>query len=76
MNLAQLDTLLQSGSFHHATYRNFGTLWEGLHIYTKQDNGFNGFTHAGCFFKDDADINTAHDRVRHTGVSVGARGEG
>ena len=69
-----LRAMLADGEFHHATYRNIGTLWEGLFIYRKQDNGFNGFTLAMHFPKESHD--EAYDLVRHTGVSVGSRGNG
>lgn len=49
MTLTTLKTMLEEGSFHHTTYRNIGTLWEGLHIYRKDANGFRGFSHAGFF---------------------------
>jgi hypothetical protein len=42
--LAALKELLANDQFHHATYRNQGTLWEGLHIYRKSDGG-RGFEH-------------------------------
>ena len=79
MTLAELRALLDSGEFHHATYRDFGTLWEGLHVYVKEDNGFNGFTgmgKGGCFYKDSPDLKAAEEMVRHTGISVGAFGRG
>lgn len=74
MTIQQLKDLMASGEFHHATYRNHGTLWEGLHIYKKEDNKFNGFTRAGMFPKDEHE--EAYAIVRHTGVSVGSRGNG
>jgi len=74
MTINDLKALIASGEFHHATYRNQGTLWEGLHIYKKENNGFNGFTHAGMFPKEEHD--EAYNLVRHTGVSLGSRGNG
>lgn len=71
--LKQLQDLRQSGQFHHATYRNFGTLWEGLWIYKKDGDGF---TPAFAFFKHDAALPAAEAAVRGTGVSVGAYGHG
>jgi hypothetical protein len=75
MKLDELKTLMQSGQFHHATYRNFGTLWEGLYIYRKYD-GLRGFEPCGAFPKDDPELDAAHDLLRGTGVSVGAYGNG
>jgi hypothetical protein len=75
--IEQLKELLASGEFHHATYRNQGTLWEGLHIYRKKEDGFLGYTHSGIIFgKNDPDLEEAYQLVRHTGVSVGAYGSG
>jgi hypothetical protein len=76
MTLEALKQILASGEFHHATYRNIGTLWEGLWIYTKQAGAARGFYPAGSFPKDSADLKAAEDLVRHTGVSVGAFGRG
>lgn len=76
MTIQDLESLLASGAFHHATYRDIGTLWEGWHIYCKQNNGFNGFTHAGMFAKDNPDAARAYELVRATGYSVGAYGQG
>lgn len=74
--LEQLQDSLQSGRFHHATYRNIGTLWEGLWFYEKDPNGFRGYAVTGCVSKTDPDIDAAHALVRGTGVSVGAYGQG
>jgi hypothetical protein len=74
--LEQLQASLRSGRFHHATYRNIGTVWEGLWFYEKDPNGFRGYSVAGYVNKTDPDINKAHDLVRETGVSVGAYGQG
>jgi hypothetical protein len=76
MTLQRLQELLNTGEFHHATYRDLGTIWEGLYIYVKQDNGFNGFVLEGCYGRDNPDISQAEEMVRHTGVSVGAYGKG
>lgn len=65
-----LKDLIASGEFHHATYRDYGTIWEGLYIYKKQDNRFNGFTLAGRFDKDECD--EAYAVVRSTGVYEGS----
>jgi hypothetical protein len=76
MPLETLRELRESGQFHHATYRNFGTLWEGLWIYVKEADGFRGYAPAGCFPKDDPELKAAEDMVRGTGISVGAYGQG
>lgn len=77
-NLEALKSLLRSGEFHHATYRNFGTLWEGLWFYRKDTDGFRGFSPAGCINKrTDADVlDEAHELVKGTGISIGAYGQG
>lgn len=73
MTLQELQNLKTSGRFHHATYRNHGTLWEGLWIY----ECFNGtFKPAGAFFKDNSEIDAAYNLVRSSGVSVGSYGNG
>ena len=76
MKLDELQSILDAGTFHHATYRNIGTLWEGLWIYIKQDNTFNGFTPLGVFHKDNSDLGAAENLVKHTGISVGHYGAG
>lgn len=76
MTLEALRELLTTEQFHHATYRNIGTLWEGLHIYRRSATGFRGFEGVGYFPKNDPDLDAAHELVRHTGVSVGAYGRG
>jgi hypothetical protein len=76
MELQELKSILDSDEFHHATYRNVGTLWEGLWIYRKNENGFQGFEPAGNFSKSSADLDAAHDLCGMTGISFGARGEG
>ncbi len=75
MNIEKLKALLESGQFHHATYRNIGTLWEGLWIYQRFD-GLRGFEPVGMFPKGDTSLDQAHELVRHTGVSVGSFGRG
>ncbi len=76
MTLNDLQTLIDKGLFHHATYRHHGTIWEGLWIYAKADKGFRGFSPVGSFFKDDPDLDAAHNTVKRSGVSVGAYGQG
>ena len=78
-NLEALKSLLESGEFHHATYRNIGTLWEGLWFYRKDPNGFRGYSVAGAVNKGadgEAVLDEAHELVRGTGISVGAYGLG
>jgi len=79
MTMTPIDKLresLASGRFHHATYRNIGTLWEGLWWYEKDANGSRGFSVAGCVNKTDPAIDEAHELVRGTGMSVGSYGQG
>ena len=71
-----LRETLADGTFHHATYRNIGTLWEGLWFYVKDPTGFRGFSVAGCVYKNDPEIDAAYALVRGTGVSVGSYGRG
>jgi hypothetical protein len=73
--LEQLRELLASDQFHHATYRCIGTLWEGLYIYRTSDN-YPGFTVVLAFLKTDPKLSEAEKLVCHTGVSVGAYGQG
>lgn len=73
--LNELQAILDNGTFHHATYRNIGSIWEGLYIYTKSSMG-RGFEPSLCFGKNDPDIYQAEDMVRHTGVSLGGYGNG
>ena len=75
MTLDVLKAMLADAAFHHATYRDHGTLWEGLWIYAKDEKGFH-YAPAGCFFKDSPDLDAAFKLVRGTGISVGAYGRG
>lgn len=74
MTIDELKTLQASGEFHHATYRNQNSLWEGLHIYRKSETGFRGFEHVGAFLKNNPDLQQAESLC--TGVSVGSYGRG
>jgi len=76
MTIDELKALRAADKFHHATYRNQGSLWEGLWIYEKADDGFRGFKPAGAFFKDDPNLDAAERELRGAGVSVGAYGCG
>lgn len=76
MTLDQLKDLIESGKFHHATYRNVGTLWEGLHIYQRNPQGFRGYEHIGAFLKDNPNLKVAENMVAKFGTSFGAYGRG
>ena len=76
MNIQQLKELIDAGEFDHATYRDLGTLWEGLWIYRKDTNGFRGYSPAGSFFKDSPELDQASKLCAGTGISLGAYGEG
>ncbi len=72
----ELKALVESGEFHHATYRNRGTVWEGLWFYRKDPAGLRGFSVVGCVSKSDPDTERAYDLLRGTGISVGSYGNG
>ena len=74
MTLDELKNMMDSGEFHHASYRNFGTLWEGLWIYRRDKTGFRGFRLAGSFLRDNPDLPVAETMTSHTGISVGSYG--
>jgi hypothetical protein len=77
MTLEQLTSLLESGQFHHATYRELNTIWEGLYIYANDpDLKWVGYRLVGSFNKADGLSDAAYEMVRHTGVSLGSRGNG
>ena len=76
MTIEALRAMLDNETFHHATYRNIGKLWEGLHIYTKDEHGFRGFVHAGVFSVRTADLERAMEITARTGISVGSYGKG
>lgn len=76
MTVQELKDLMERGEFHHASYRDQGTIWEGLWIYANNEDGFRGFTVVGSFFKDDPELNAAYDLVRKSGVSLGSYGNG
>jgi len=76
MTLDELKNLIDSGEFHHATYGNFSTLWEGLWIYRRSPTGFRGFDVFGSFLRDDPNLPAAEAMVNKTGYSVGAYGCG
>lgn len=76
--LEDLKALIDSGQFHHATYRRNGNMMDGWYIYAKEDNGFNGFVLVGSFIEDaGSEIELAvHAIVRDTGYSIGSYGGG
>jgi len=77
MTLEQLKSLQDSGKFHHATYRELGTIWEGLYIYeTDDDPKWVGYRLVGSFNKVDGLADVAYELVRASGVSLGAFGRG
>lgn len=77
-HLEQLRALVESGEFHHATYRCRGTVWEGLWFYRRDPAAPRGFSVAGCVNSGlDADaLDAAFALVRGTGISVGSYGNG
>lgn len=77
MTLEHLKELMDSGKFHHATYRT--DYARGLHIYAIDPNGFRGFTYVGAFSEvcdTKETINAAIEMTRKTGISVGSFGNG
>jgi hypothetical protein len=76
MTLAALKALRESGQFHHATYRDIGTLWEGLWIYANAKDGFLGYEPIGIFPKGDCELNAAFAYLQGTGISLGSYGRG
>jgi hypothetical protein len=76
MTIDELKELKQSGKFHHATYRNQDTLWEGLWIYVHSETGFRGFESAGRFAPHTAEIVEAERLLADTGISLGTYGRG
>lgn len=76
MTIAELKSMVENGTFHHATYRNRGTVWEGLWIYAKDEKGFRGFSVVDSFFRDSPDLEEAYNLTRKTGISVGSYGQG
>lgn len=77
MTLEMLQKLLDSGEFHHATYRT--DFARGLHIYKNDPKGFRGFDYVGCFSEvcdTKETISKAYDMTRRTGVSLNAYGRG
>ena len=71
-----LKELMEKGKFHHATYRDIGTIWEGWYIYEKDESGMRGFTLVGAFGKRCPRLKEVEELVRNTGYSVGSYGNG
>lgn len=74
----ELKRLIDSGEFHHATYRCQGSLWEGLWIYRKSATGFRGYEPATCVYKNDPALDEAYriiNRAGH-GTHLGSYGNG
>lgn len=74
--LAKLKAMLEDGSFHHATYRHDGRLWDGWYIYRKDDLGFRGFSLALSFSTKSHLKEAVTELVRNTGYSLGSYGNG
>lgn len=74
--LEQLKVLLKEGTFHHATWRDIGKLWEGWHIYVRAEDGFRGFKHELAIYKTDPECDAAGALISGTGYSVGSYGNG
>lgn len=74
--LQELQDLIARGELHHVTYRNLGTVWEGLWFYRRSNDGLRGFEVAGAVGKNDPDLEAAEEACRGLGISFGAYGEG
>lgn len=88
-NLEILKRLIAEGQLHHATYRDQGTIFEGLWIYRKSETGHRGFEVAGCIpgrvgaefcggtkSTNRAELDEAYALIGGGRLSVGAYGEG
>lgn len=75
-SLEELQGLIASGEFHHATYRNRGTVWEGIWFYKKSKDGFRGFEVAGCVNVRDPDYEKTYQVLSGMGLHVGCYGGG
>jgi hypothetical protein len=85
MTLEELRQHLKDGTFHHATYRNVGKVWEGLYVYVRDAQALRGFTLAGSFNNyyraypnGNPECFEAEQLLRemNRGVSVGSFGNG
>ena len=74
--MEQLIELVESGDFHHATYRCLGSLWEGLWIYRKSADGFRGYDVVGSFPKGEEHDAQVYLSKKGHGTSLGSYGNG
>ncbi len=74
--LDELKALIASDELHHATYRNKGTVWEGIWFYKRSADGFRGFDVAGCVSKNDPDFEGAFRVLAGKGLHIGCFGGG
>ena len=80
MTIEELKRFQESGEFHHATYRNIGTVHEGLYVYVRSNDAeaFRGYKLAGCFNnywrERNPECTRAMELVR--GIHVGSFGNG
>lgn len=72
----ELRALIASGELHHATYRNKGTVWEGIWFYPRDPKGFRGYGIPGCVSVNDQDIEEAFRLLAGKGMHVGCYGGG
>jgi hypothetical protein len=75
-SLGKLQALIASGQLHHATYRNRGTVWEGIWVYRKAADGFRGYEVETGILKSDPDYERAYEVLQGKGLHVGAYGGG
>jgi hypothetical protein len=76
MTTADVQELISRGDFHHATHRP--QQFDSLFIYQRDDDGFRGYTLFGGVSNrtDPTTFAQVSEIVRHTGISVGAFGNG
>jgi hypothetical protein len=74
--IEHLRFLIEHGELHHVTYRNRGTVWEGLWFYARSKDGFRGYEVAGCVNKNDPDYEDAYKLTQGIGLHVGSYGNG
>lgn len=75
-NLLKLKEMFADETFHHATYRHEGKLWDGWFIYRKDANGFRGYSLALSFSAKSHVKDAVTELVRNTGWSLGSYGNG
>lgn len=49
--LAALQAVIAEGRLHHCTVRDAGRMFEALHVYVNDENGFRGFRHVGSIHR-------------------------